>query len=825
VRKKHALAATAALAFLLLCSAAGNAAEQKPATAPEPAPPEPAAPAPSAVIPLADIAARATEVSKLLGTLSASTVQSAAIENIAKSLPDLSEKLDQQFAATATTLEGEPTLETLQSLQQDWQRRQLETTGWLNALTSQATRLQDGLNQIADLQKTWNGTRASAQQSKAPDPILQQIDATLDAMASAQAKIQAERSSVLDLQSRVAHEVTKCATALAQIGQDQQKAVAGIFVPDAPPIWDPELWARSLQAFPDHVRKVALRNWADIVNYAREPRQGSALHFALFVVLTLVFLAARRKVRAWKKSGADVSSAFLVFERPYAAALAMTLLGATNPFFQMPRAVHYTLSILALIPMLRLARPVVSPQVSFAINALCILFAVDTLRQAFQGMQMIGRVIVVGETLGALALLFRMRDRFRWFIVGHGASSRSMLLTLGRVLLIILLLIALFAGVVGYVSLVRILTPGILVGGVLALAAFATLRVVVGTAAVALRVWPLRLLQMVENHSDLMVRRVRAFMVWVAILGWLARYLGYLGLLDPTWALVESALTAKIERGTISFSVGNILEFFLVVLSAYLLSRFIRFALQEDIYPRINLAPGLSYAASSLLNYVILALGFVVGLGVLGADFSKVGILAGAFGVGIGFGLQSVVNNFVSGLILLFERPIRVGDVVQVSSIQGRVTRIGMRASIVHTFQGAEIVVPNAQLVIQEVTNWTRSDQLRRLDLPLGVSYGAAPKKVIELLENVARAHPEVLKFPAPQALFMGYGDSSINFELRAWAEFAHSVQVHSDLTAAIYEAVHAAGMSFPFPQREVRLLSNHDAGAPKTASDVVKKQ
>ena len=107
-----------------------------------------------------------------------------------------------------------------------------------------------------------------------------------------------------------------------------------------------------------------------------------------------------------------------------------------------------------------------------------------------------------------------------------------------------------------------------------------------------------------------------------------------------------------------------------MVFLAYLLSRFIRFALHEDVYPRINLAPGQSYAVSSLLNYIILALGFVAALGVLGADFSKVSILAGAFGVGIGFGLQSVVNNFVSGLILLFERPIQVGDVIEVFSME-----------------------------------------------------------------------------------------------------------------------------------------------------------
>src|SRR4029077_4708491 len=138
------------------------------------------------------------------------------------------------------------------------------------------------------------------------------------------------------------------------------------------------------------------------------------------------------------------------------------------------------------------------------------------------------------------------------------------------------------------------------------------------------------------------------------------------------------------------------------------------------------------------------------------------------------------VNNFVYGLILLLERPIHDGDTVQMYNLQGRVRRIGIRASVVHTMPGADIIVPNAQLITEQVTNWTLSDQLRRLDLPGGVNYGSEPKKESERLETVARAHPTVLQDPAPRGLFMSYGDSSISFELRAWTEQTNTVQVRS---------------------------------------------
>ncbi|MGE5306019.1 MAG: mechanosensitive ion channel domain-containing protein [Alphaproteobacteria bacterium] len=846
MRVRHATAISIVLALLLSLSAgSGKAAQQTPAVpaepvgskpgAPEPsaaapaatkaAAPQPAAPAPPAGIELADIATQSTEVSNLLQGLTAAAAPSARIENISRAIPDLSKHLDAQVAETRLTLEAEPSLETLQTLQQEWQRRELEPTAWLSILTQRATTLQSGLNQLAELQKTWSSTRASAQASKAPDPILQQIESTLTAIAAAQAKLQSERTDVLDLQSRVAQEVTKCGTVLAQIDQHQQKAVAGIFVPDARPIWRVQFWADSLMALPDHVRKVSVAYWSAIVKYVRDPHEGDPLHAVAFVALALLFAAARRKIAAWEKSGETASLALSVFELPYAAALAMVLLIATSPFFQLSAPVRQVLTIAALAPMIRLARPIVRPSVLSAIYVLGFLFAIDTLRQAFAGLQVVDQAILVAETLAAIVTLIWLRRHYPQLIAARAESSTVILLRSARLLITIVLTVSLLAGATGYLRLARLLTPGVLVGGVLALAALVYLRVGAGIIALAFRVWPLRLLRMVDHHRELLARRIYVLLVWGAIGGWAARYLAYLGLLDQARALVQSVLTAKIERGTIAISLGGILEFFLTVWFAYLLSAFLRFLLEEDIYPRIGLGPGLSYAASSLLNYIILALGFVAGLGILGVDFSKVTILAGAFGVGIGFGLQSVVNNFVSGLILLFERPIHVGDMVQVGNLQGRVRRIGIRASIIRTMQGAEIIVPNANLITQEVTNWTLSDQLRRIDLPVGVSYGTAPKKVIELLEGVARGHPQVLENPAPRALFMGYGDSSINFELRVWAEYANWQQIHSDLTVALYDAVYAAGMSFPFPQREVRLLGDHQAGAATASPDAVKKK
>ena len=184
------------------------------------------------------------------------------------------------------------------------------------------------------------------------------------------------------------------------------------------------------------------------------------------------------------------------------------------------------------------------------------------------------------------------------------------------------------------------------------------------------------------------------------------------------------------------------------------ISRFARFALEEDVFPRLPTGRGLPYAISSLLHYLILLLGFLAAIGAMGVDLNRVTLLTGAFGVGVGFGLQTIVNNFVSGIILLVERPIQVGDAIQMTDLDGEVRHIGIRSTTVHTWRGAEVIVPNATLITGNLINWTLSDRTRRFELSVGVAYGSDPQRVIDLLRDAAVSVAGVLKNPAPVVLF-----------------------------------------------------------------------
>jgi len=190
-------------------------------------------------------------------------------------------------------------------------------------------------------------------------------------------------------------------------------------------------------------------------------------------------------------------------------------------------------------------------------------------------------------------------------------------------------------------------------------------------------------------------------------------------------------------------------------------------------------------------------------------EMSRFSVLVGALGVGIGFGLQNVVNNFVSGLILLYERPVQVGDVVDVGTVSGVITRIGVRSSTVRTFAGAEVIVPNATLISAEVTNWTLSDRRRRIEIAVGVAYGTEPKAVIGLLLAAVSARAGVLTDPAPVALFLRFGESAIEFALRFWtADFDAWQVLASDVMIEVHASLGRAGIEIPFPQRDLHVRS-----------------
>ncbi|MEZ5353560.1 MAG: mechanosensitive ion channel [Bryobacteraceae bacterium] len=233
-------------------------------------------------------------------------------------------------------------------------------------------------------------------------------------------------------------------------------------------------------------------------------------------------------------------------------------------------------------------------------------------------------------------------------------------------------------------------------------------------------------------------------------------------------------------------------------------------AIRRWILDRSSLGEGQKYAIERTVGYAVFSLGLLIGLNTAGVNLSSLAVLGGALGIGIGFGLQAITTNFVSGLILLLERPVKIGDRVEIDGLNGVIVQIGGRSTWVRTNDNIVIVIPNSDFITARIINWTANDARVRFRLPVGVSYSSDPEQVRSVLLQVAAANPDVLNHPPPDIIFNGFGDSSLDFELRVWTET--KVQVYpvlkSDLYFAIFAAFRQAGIEIPFPQRDLHIRS-----------------
>ena len=314
-------------------------------------------------------------------------------------------------------------------------------------------------------------------------------------------------------------------------------------------------------------------------------------------------------------------------------------------------------------------------------------------------------------------------------------------------------------------------------------------------------------ISLIRKNAGAITRHVEPLLIVLFATLWLASILPIMGLYPTLYSAFQAISSAQYTIGSTTLSVSLLFKIVFTAYLIWLISRTIRVILLEKTFPKYNVEPGAQHSIIRLINYTIVVIGILLILNILGVGLGKIAIIGGALSVGIGFGLQAIVNNFVSGLIMLFERPIKVGDVIVVEGEWGEVKSLGLRSTTVQTFDNAEIVIPNSELVTKNVTNWTLAEKRVRARIPVGVAYGSDIEKVIAILLACAEENPTVLYTPEPRALFLAFGESSLNFELRVWiSNIDDRLLTISELNREIESEFATHGIVIPFPQRDLHV-------------------
>ena len=765
-------------------------------------------PNPNLVIPLAQITTEADSAAATLQAILSQAESNSASIAVTEQLPDCTAQITARLQQDSKELAAPASLDHLRLMAMDWRNQANDLDRWRSQLADEVARLDSRVDQLTQLKESWQQTLHVLGGNEVPPELRKRSELTLSQIEAALIREKSFRLQVLGQQDQLAVQGARLAKGQAAVEAARAATVNRIFKTDSPPLFTRADFANAWQNISRDGRSSISIQISTLRDYVDLQLPNFLVHAAIFGILVLVLRAMSRRVQPFVALEPVLAQSALVFQAPVSTAMVIAMFAAPMIYPNAPQLLLAGLGAAALGPTLVILKQLLEPEMRPILYNLMLFYSIDLVRTVAAPLVYFSRILFSAELAGAL--LFCM---WLW----RAALSRSKpgtprILAEVSELAAAFATVALLANLIGSVTLSDVVGNSLFEGAYLAVILYALVKIDDGLLLFALRVPPLALLSFVRNHRARIRRRARQAVELVAALLWVYQFLELLSLRSAVFKLLSKFLENDFHLGALQFSVGDLLAFGLTVWGSFFLSRLIKFVLEEDVYPRMQLARGLPYAISTTLHYVVLLVGFLVAIAALGVDASKFAVLAGAFGVGLGLGLQTIVNNFVSGLILLFERPINVGDVIQFGDFQGTLRRIGLRASILKTPEGSEVIVPNAQLITEKVINWTLSDSNRRIEIKVGVACNSRPETVMALLVKVARSHPEVLAVPSPQALFVEFGDCSLNFKLQAWT--AHAVDwlvVQSQLMVAVETALREASIEVPFPRTEVRLLSDHD--------------
>jgi potassium efflux system protein len=767
-------------------------------------------PPPPEAIPPADITSQATEVAARLEQIEATIHSSPGVAKLAlefskqaQTVAELRNELDHLNSANATSRQ-------IEDQRRAWKQQQDQIDGWNKTADDRWKDLQQTRLELGQTLKRWELTRDAKYDNELPVEVQSRIDQIIARIEKVQTALQLRIDQLAEFIERLTDAGATTGTALGRLGKITENINRRLLNRDAPVLWQTQ--EAEWLALNDTTRQTAARWFHDLRAFAADNSFRLIVHLALFVVLAVGAIMARRSSDAWPDDEHDLDRARFLVSRPFSVALVFAILTGYFIYGPLPNVARDFFYFLLLVPVLRLAAGLTTPPWRAALYGLLILAGLFPFVQFCPEGSLLTRVLLLVTEIAAIGIV--------GYAIRRGAArngnprtwwSSALLVTF--ICVFILFVVALLANTFGWVSLARFMTESTLLT-----CKGALLAIVIGVAGAGLlpaimRQGPGQALLSVRRHTASFERAGIVLLTLVLLFIWSQQTLRRFRLEELLAERAQEVLTTPFSWN-VNITIGDVLKAVVILTATFFVQRLLSLLLNEELFPRLHMRTSSTAVFATLLKYAIVAAGLGMAGSALGFTATQLTVLVGALGVGIGFGLQSIVNNFVSGLILMFERPIKIGDIVDVDGNRGTVKKIGVRATAVQAFDGAEIVVPNGDLISKEVRNLTLSDNATRVELLVGVAYGSVPREVLEVLLRAARENEFVFSDPEPFAMMYGFGDSALNFRLLCWTSFDKRGLVISQVHVAVYEALAEAGIEIPFPQRDLHLKPTDNLAA-----------
>ena len=506
--------------------------------------------------------------------------------------------------------------------------------------------------------------------------------------------------------------------------------------------------------------------------------------------------------------------------RPISSALIPGLFISVVIYPNRPLIFRDMIVLLIIPPIIILLKSIVKPLFHKYIYALAIVLVAMILYSYLPVTHLISRFLLLFISLTELVSALSFVSAFRKSYNLHKKAVQFVqVLGYGVILVIIA---AVVGNIFGKVLLARYLAFSIAEMVLILLLIMVTASLVNGISVTFITSRLARRSNFIRKNKEELVKKVPRFVNFLALIILVHYILLILGWETAFSQAVGNWLWHEYRMGSITFSWGRLFVFLFIIWFSIFIARIVRDVLEEDILNKVKMEEGLPHTIALMARYTLITVGVLLAFSALGMPMSDLAIMFSALGVGIGFGLQNIFNNIVSGFILLFERPIKIGDTIEVGELVGTVRSIGIRASNIRTFDGAEIIVPNGNLISNEVVNWTLSDQRRRIEIKVNVAYDSDPEKVKKVLLRLLENHGDVAKDPKPGIYFIEMGNSALVFRVLFWThQFGKWYSIRSNMMYDVFQALKEAGIEIPYDQLDLHIRSTEaEAVHPKSVAD-----
>lgn len=659
-------------------------------------------------------------------------------------------------------------------------------------------------------EKTWELTYKNAVVEKVPVEVLNSARGIWNNYKELNRAISKENNANLVLESKINNQKLIVNKVVDDLNALKDSEVYNLFYLRHEPLWKSSFKSpEKNEGEKDEVESIS-ENVAGISRFIKTSEHSIYLYVLLVTfLLALVYFAKKafEKYQFNEENGDLQNAKDVILNNSVVSMIFIALIVAKLFFTNTPMLFGNILVLLILILSVPLVQPYIYKRFKRIIYFVILFFILDTAKTYMWFSSAQYRVYLLFEAVLVVGVLFVFT---RPYLKTRKMNIGNFGLLLIRLTPVVyaLLFVSIASNILGYTNLTDLTLKISTQSGVFTVIFYGILMIA-GGLSTGLIHWHYSTNSEIDFKKKfalemkvLQVIRVMAFIFWFLF------FLAMIDLFDPLSQVFTDVLSEPRMVGSITFTIGDVFQFLLILVISFLATSLISFLFESgDVSIKIiKLPKGVPAAISLVIRYLIIAFGIVLALSSLGIDLGKFNLMAGALGLGIGFGLQTVVSNFISGLILVFERPIHVGDTVEVNNLLGTVNRIGVRSSSVMTFDGAEVIVPNNNLIANDLINWTLSDSIKRVEILIGVTYGSDPNQILKILMDAAMSSKDTLKSPAPLALFSEFGDSSLNFKLRFWVHYEAGLQAKSDISIAIYNLFAKHGIEIPFPQQDVHI-------------------